>query len=156
MIKATFDNSDWIAEHVTQYLATNGENGHFIDVSAVGGKEGGTATLLLRTVGRKSGNTSIVPLIYGKFGDEYAIIASKGGSPAHPAWFLNMEAGCPVAAQVGSDKFEASWRLVEGEERQKVWDGMADAYPPYTDYAAATDRNIPVVLLKSAKVIEAL
>lgn len=156
MIKATFDNIDWVAEHVTQYLATNGENGHFIDMSAVGGKEGGTPALLLRTLGRKSGNTSIVPLIYGKFGDEYAIIASKGGAPAHPAWFLNMEAGGPVAIQVAGDKWEAGWRVAEGEERQKVWDGMVDIYPPYTDYAAATDRHIPVVLLKPVKSIESL
>ena len=155
MIKATFENPGFVAEHINLYLA-DGVAGHDIDMSAVGGKEGGTPSLLLRTVGRKTGNVSILPLIYGKFGDEYAIIASKGGSPAHPSWYFNMEAGGPMAVQVYNDKFEASWRVAEGDERQKVWDGMVDIYPPYTDYAAATDRTIPVVLLTPVKTIDRL
>lgn len=156
MIKATLANLDWFTEHLTQYLATNGENGHYIDMSEFGGKEGGTQTLLLRTVGRKSGKTSILPLIYGKFGDEYAVVGSNGGAPVHPAWVLNIKAGGPVAIQVIGDKSEASWRILEGEERQAVWDGMVDVYPPYTDYAKATERLIPVIMLKPVKAIEAL
>ncbi len=86
-------------------------------------------------------------LIYGKFGDDYAIIASKGGAPSHPGWFLNMEAADEVAFQVAEDHFTGSWRVAEGEERARIWAGMVDIYPPYTDYEAATSRRIPVVVL---------
>lgn len=147
MIIATFANTDWVGEHVRTYLETDGREGHFIDMSGVGGK-GPTQSLLLKTIGRKSGRELIVPLIYGKFGDEYAIIASKGGSPAHPAWFLNIEAAEEVAFQVAAEHFIGTWRVAEGEERDSVWAGMVDIYPPYADYAAATDRHIPVVMLK--------
>lgn len=148
MIKGTFDNMDWVGEHIRTYLETDGREGHDIDMEAVGGKPGATPSLLLKTIGRKSGQAHILPLIYGKFGDEYAIIASKGGAPAHPAWFLNIEASDEVAFQVKQDHFIGTWRVAEGDERDSVWAGMVDIYPPYTDYAEATDRHIPVVLLK--------
>ena len=146
MIKATADNVDWYAEHIRTYLETDGREGHYVDFSGLGGK-GPTQTLLLKTVGRKSGKVSIVPLIYGKFGDDYAIIASKGGAPSHPGWFLNMETADEVAFQVAEDHFTGSWRVAEGEERARIWAGMVDIYPPYTDYEAATSRRIPVVVL---------
>lgn len=155
MIKATFDNLDWVAEHARTYLETDGREGHYIDMSGVGGK-GPTQTLLLKTIGRKSGKPSVLPLIYGKFSEEYAIIASKGGAPAHPAWFLNIEAADEVAFQVAEDHFVGTWRVAEGDERESVWAGMVDIYPPYTDYKAATDRHIPVVLLKPTRKTERL
>lgn len=147
MIKATLDNADWFAEHIRTYLETDGREGHYIDLSGLGGK-GPTQSLLLKTIGRKTGRVSILPLIYGTFGDEYAIIASKGGAPAHPGWFLNLEAKDEVAFQVAQDHFVGTWRLAEGAERDRVWAAMVELYPPYTAYEAATTRHIPVVLLK--------
>jgi deazaflavin-dependent oxidoreductase (nitroreductase family) len=105
-------------------------------------------TLLLTTTGRKSGNALVLPLIYRPTGDGgYCIIASKGGAPAHPAWFLNLQADPNVHIQVANDKYDAVARVAEGEEREKLWQLMVDYYAPYTDYQAATDRQIPVVVL---------
>jgi deazaflavin-dependent oxidoreductase (nitroreductase family) len=140
---------DWIKEHVELYLQ-DGEAGHYWD-AALGGGEGMLTTLLLTTTGRKSGKSLVLPLIYRPTGDGgYCIIASKGGAPAHPAWFLNLEADPKVHVQVATDKFDAVARVAEGEERERLWQMMVDYYGPYTDYQAATERQIPVVVLDPA------
>ena len=137
---------DWIRTHVELYLK-DGEAGHLWDASEAGG-EGMLTTLLLYTTGRKSGKTSILPLIYRPTGDGgYCIIASKGGAPAHPAWYLNLAADPNVHLKVASEEFDAVARVAEGEERERLWQLMVDYYAPYTDYQAATDREIPVVVL---------
>ena len=140
---------DWIKEHVELYLQ-DGEAGHYWD-AALGGGEGMLTTLLLTSTGRKSGKSLVLPLIYRPTGDGgYCIIASKGGAPAHPAWFLNLEADPKVHVQVATDKFDAVARVAEGEERERLWQMMVDYYAPYTDYQAATERQIPVVVLDPA------
>ncbi len=137
---------DWIKTHLELYLA-DGEAGHLWDASDAGG-EGMLTTLLLFTTGRKSGRTSILPLLYRPTGDGgYCIIASKGGAPSHPAWYLNLEADPNVHLKVVNDEFDAVARVAEGEERERLWQLMVEFYPPYTDYQAATDRQIPVVVL---------
>ncbi len=137
---------DWIKEHVALYLR-DGEAGHYWDASLGGGK-GMLTTLLLTTTGRKSGKPSILPLIYRPTDSGgYCVIASKGGAAAHPAWYLNLEASPQVKVQVANEKFNAIARVAEGEEREKLWKLMADYYPPYNDYQAATQRKIPVVVL---------
>lgn len=137
---------DWIREHIELYLK-DGEAGHYWDAS-LGGGEGMLTTLLLTTVGRKSGKKLILPLIYRptKSGG-YCIIASKGGAPAHPAWYLNLDADPKVHIQVANDHYDAVARVAEGDERAELWQMMVDYYAPYTDYQAATDREIPVVVL---------
>lgn len=138
----------FIADHRASYLSSGGEEGHLIDMSHVG-VPGLTPTLLLGTVGRRSGNRLIAPLIYGCFGKEWVVIASKGGSPDHPAWFLNLREQPEVAFQVATQCFRATWREAEGEERARVWDYMGGIYPPYHDYQrTAGARRIPVVMLK--------
>jgi deazaflavin-dependent oxidoreductase (nitroreductase family) len=137
---------DWIKTHIELYLR-DGEAGHYWDASAAGG-EGLLTTLLLFTTGRKSGKTSILPLIYRPTGDGgYCIIASKGGAPEHPSWYLNLEADPNVHAKVANHEFDAVARVAEGEERERLWSLMVDYYAPYTDYQAATEREIPVVVL---------
>jgi len=137
----------WMSEHVNQYLA-DGEAGHLWDAS-LGGSEGLLTTLLLTTTGRKSGNKLIIPLIYRPTDDGgYCVIASKGGAPAHPAWFLNMQANQEIRLKVANDEFEAVARVAEGEERGRLWSMMQDYFAPYADYEAATDREIPVVVFK--------
>jgi len=113
-----------------------------------GGGEGMVATLLLTTVGRKSGLSLTLPLIYGKTDTGYCVIASKGGAPAHPAWFLNLEAQAEVHLQVVGEKFTAVARIAQGEERDKLWQQMVEIYAPYVSYQEATDRTIPVVVLE--------
>ena len=137
---------DWIRDHVELYLR-DGEAGHYWDASQAGG-EGSLTTLLLYTTGRKSGRQSILPLIYRPTGDGgFCIIASKGGAPSHPAWYLNLDADPNVRVQVATESFDALARVAEGEERERLWSMMVDYYAPYTDYQAATDRQIPVVVL---------
>jgi len=137
---------EWIREHVTLYLR-DGDAGHYWDAS-LGGGEGMLTTLLLFTRGRKSGKQSVLPLIYRPTGNGgYCIIASKGGAPAHPAWFLNLQAEPRVKIQVATQTYEAVARVAEGDERDRLWQMMVDYYAPYTDYQAATERQIPVVVL---------
>lgn len=137
---------DRIKQHLSVYLA-DGEAGHLWNVS-LGSGEGMVTTLLLTTTGRKSGKQLVIPLIYRPTGDGgYCVIASKGGAPSHPAWFLNLEAEPNVDVQIANDKFKAISRIAEGEERIRLWNVMVDYYAPYTDYQAATERQIPVVIL---------
>ena len=95
-----------------------------------------------------------LPLIYGDTGGEVVIIASKGGADVHPAWYLNITAGGPVAFQIGGQAFSATWREPQGAEYAEVWAFMAKLYPPYTAYQAGTSRKIPIVMLKADKAIE--
>jgi len=138
---------DWIKNHVSRYLATNGEDGYLWDAS-IGGGKGLVPTLLLSTVGRKSGKVLTLPLIFGRAGADYVIVASKGGAPAHPAWYLNLEANPEVKVQVKAEKLTARAHTVQGAERAGLWAKMVEIYGPYAQYQAKTDRQIPVVVLK--------
>lgn len=136
----------WIKDHIAVYLQ-DGEAGHYWDAS-LGGGQGMLTTLLLTTTGRKSGKPSLLPLIYRPTDSGgYCVIASKGGAPAHPAWYLNLEAEPKVQIQVATQKLNAVARVAEGEEREQLWQLMVDYYGPYTDYQKATQRQIPVVVL---------
>jgi deazaflavin-dependent oxidoreductase (nitroreductase family) len=141
--------NDVVRPHVKLYLE-DPERARLWDSTPFGGP-GILPCLLLVTRGRKTGKTSMLPLIYGEFGDAFVIIASKGGAPAHPAWYLNLEAEPECEIQVGNDHHRIRARTAEGEEREKLWRLMADIYPPYNDYqVAAADRLIPVVVLEPA------
>lgn len=139
--------TDWMQEHLERYLKTNGAEGHLMDVTAYGGKPD-TPTLLLTTTGRKSGKAITLPLIYGKDGANYVVVGSKGGAPAHPAWYLNLTALPKVDVQVMDRKFHAVARTASGTERQRLWQQMADLYPPYNDFQKLTARELPVVVLE--------
>ncbi|HEY6644659.1 nitroreductase family deazaflavin-dependent oxidoreductase [Povalibacter sp.] len=136
----------WIVDHLHRY-AESPEKGHLWDATAVGG-HADTPTLLLTTTGRKSGRQLTMPLIYGRDGDRYVIVASKGGAPQHPAWYLNLQANPEVTLQVIRDKFPAVARTATGEERERLWKMMSAIYPPYPSYQERTDREIPVVVLE--------
>jgi deazaflavin-dependent oxidoreductase (nitroreductase family) len=138
---------DWIRDHVARYLDTDGADGYLWDASLGGGK-GMIATLLLTTVGRKSGQTLTLPLIFGRSGPNYVVVASKGGAPAHPAWYLNLQANPEVQVQVKAEKFKARAVTAGPEERAALWTKMVEIYEPYAQYQAKTEREIPVVLLK--------
>ena len=129
---------DWVQEHMRNYLATDGADGHIWR---------GVPTLLLTTTGSKSGAERMLPLIYGTDGDEYIIIASKGGYQDHPAWYTNLVAQPQVHVQVAADKFAATATTITDDRRQKLWDIMAEIWPPYIEYQQKTDRQIPVVVL---------
>jgi deazaflavin-dependent oxidoreductase (nitroreductase family) len=137
---------DWIKNHLARYIATDGAEGYLWDASLGGGK-GLVPTLLLTTIGRKSGNALTLPLIFGRSGPNYVIVASKGGSPTHPAWYLNLQANPEVQVQVKAEKFTARTHTAEGTERALLWPKMVEIYEPYEQYQAKTDRQIPVVVL---------
>ncbi len=91
-------------------------------------------TLLLSTIGRKSGRVLQLPLIFGQSGRDYVVVASKGGAPRIRAWYLNLEANPEVQVQVKADKFKAIAHTANAEERAKLWPLMVDIYGPYADY----------------------
>lgn len=126
-------------EHVRRYLETNGEVGHDWN---------GVPALLLTTKGRKTGEDRTSALIYGRLNDAYVVIASMGGAPTHPMWFLNLVATPEVTSQVGADRFAARARVAEGEERIAGWEEMVEIWPNYDVYQSRTDRVIPVVILE--------
>lgn len=140
-----FGEIPWIKEH-TELYRSDPEKARMWDSTPLGGP-GLLPTLLLTTTGRKSGEPRALPLIYGEHGSSYVIIASKGGWPAHPAWFLNLEAKAECNLMVGAKAVKAKARVAEGDERTKLWAQMAEIYPPYNEYQEKTERQIPVVVL---------
>jgi deazaflavin-dependent oxidoreductase (nitroreductase family) len=128
-------------EHVRRYQETGGEMGH--------DWKKGSSVLLLKTKGRKSGQERIHPLIYREDEGRYVIVASRGGDSKHPAWYLNLRDDPAVGVQVKDDVFDATARTIEpGEERDRLWEKMAEAWPDYDNYQARTDRQIPIVVLE--------
>jgi len=127
-------------EHVRSYRETGGELGH-------DWKEG-TSVLLLTTRGRKSGEERTTPLIYGTAGEDYVIVASKGGADEPPAWYVNLEADPDVEVQVLDDVFPARARTATPDEKPQLWESMLREWPHYAEYQEQTDREIPVVLLQ--------
>ncbi len=144
-----FSQIPWIAEHIALYRS-DPEKAHLWDSTPLGGP-GPLPTLLLTTKGRKSGEPRSLPLIYGEAGEGYVVIASKGGMPNHPIWFLNLEAEPRCELMVGPKQVFARARVAEGEERERLWKRMAALYPPYEEYQErAGARRIPVVVLEPA------
>jgi deazaflavin-dependent oxidoreductase (nitroreductase family) len=137
---------DWIKNHVSRYLASDGADGYMWDASLGGGK-GLVPTLLLTTTGRKSGNALTLPLIFGHFGSNYVVVASKGGAPTHPSWYLNLQTNPEVRVQVKAEKFTARAHTADAAERATLWPKMVEIYGPYAQYQTKTDRQIPVVVL---------
>ena len=128
------------SDHVRSYRETGGELGH-------DWKEG-TSILLLTTRGRKSGEKRTTPLIYGKSGDDYVVVASKGGADEPPAWYVNLEADPVVEVQVLDDTFPVRARTATPDEKPELWKQMVGEWSHYDDYQERTDREIPVVVLE--------
>jgi deazaflavin-dependent oxidoreductase (nitroreductase family) len=78
------------------------------------------------------------------------VVASKGGAPEHPAWYLNLEANPEVEVQVKGDKMRARARTATREEKQKLWPIMTSEWPDYDRYQERTEREIPLVILEPA------
>lgn len=128
-------------EHVKRYEETDGAEGH---------EWQGTTALILTTRGRKSGEARRTPLIYQRRGDDVLIVASRGGAPEPPAWYLNLSDDPEVGVQIGDDRFTARARTATEQERPELWPIMTAAWPAYDEYQTRTDRPIPVVVLERA------
>ncbi|GAA0488502.1 nitroreductase [Paractinoplanes deccanensis] len=130
------------APHVARYLETDGEDGfHW---------RNGTEILILFTKGRKSGEERSHALIFREHGDDYLVVASKGGTDAPPAWFVNLQADPEVEVQIKGDRFPARARVATPAEKPEMWATMAEVWPDYDEYQKKTDREIPVVVLERA------
>jgi deazaflavin-dependent oxidoreductase (nitroreductase family) len=138
--KQVFDSpTRWVAQHVRRYVETGGRQGH---------RWNGVDTLLLTTRGRKSGKLRRTALIYGRDGDRYLVVASRGGAKKHPAWYLNLSETPEVEVQVGADTFRARALTATAREKPRLWRLMASIWPEYDGYQARTQRDIPVVILE--------
>ena len=146
---------NWTQTHLELYRRTNGAEGHLVDFTRAGGPVE-TPCLILKTTGRRSGEARMLPLIYGKDRDRFVIVASKGGAPAHPSWFLNLQAQPSVEFQVIDKTYRGVAKAAEGAERERLFAMMAGVYPPYTEYQTRTERRIPVVILEPTEEIESL
>ncbi|ASR02901.1 nitroreductase family deazaflavin-dependent oxidoreductase [Gordonia rubripertincta] len=104
--------------------------------------------VLFTTTGAKSGKKRYVPLMRVEENGKYAMVASKGGAPEHPAWYFNVKANPAVTVQDGTEVKELTAREISGDERAHWWELAVAAYPPYAEYQTKTDREIPVFILE--------
>lgn len=114
----------------------------------LGGKLMGVPCLLLTTTGRKSGRARTTPLMYLPDGDDLVIVASFGGSPQHPVWFLNLRAHPEAEVQAGREHRNVVAHVTDDEDRGRLWPRLVEMYKSYADYQTRTTRKIPVVRLK--------
>jgi deazaflavin-dependent oxidoreductase (nitroreductase family) len=129
-------------EHVERYQETGGAEGYEW--------RNGTTILLLHTTGRKSGEERVHPLIFREWEGAYLIVASKGGDPKPPEWYLNLQENPDVTIEIKDDIFKATARTATPAEKPAMWQHMVDAWPDYSNYQKKTDRDIPVVVLERA------
>jgi deazaflavin-dependent oxidoreductase (nitroreductase family) len=104
--------------------------------------------LLLTTTGRKTGARRRTALIYGRDGADFLIVASKGGAPDHPVWYLNLMADPRAEIQVGADVMAVEATTLDGEDRDRAWSIMTKIWPAYDTYQTKTDRQIPIIRLR--------
>jgi len=124
--------------HSAVYRATRG---------LVGGRIKGPVLLLI-TAGRKTGRSRTTPLLYLTKQPGWAVIASYGGYPRHPQWWLNLKANPMAVLQIKSAKISVRAREASGDERDQLWLEFVSMYPGYTEYEQRTNRRFPIVVLE--------
>ncbi|MDR8413228.1 nitroreductase family deazaflavin-dependent oxidoreductase [Nonomuraea sp. 3-1Str] len=129
----------WVARHVRSYAESGGARGHLFH---------GAPTLLITTIGRRSGLPRRTALIYGRDAGRYLLVASNGGADVHPLWFHNVLAEPRVTVQVGAEVFDAVARPAAEDERDRLWETMTGLWPQYTAYQRKTSRRIPIVVVQ--------
>jgi deazaflavin-dependent oxidoreductase (nitroreductase family) len=125
-------------EHTKKYRETDGEVGYMWN---------GAPVLLLTYTGRRSRKQRTTPLIFGRDGDDYLIVASMGGMPRHPWWYVNLEANPEAEIQVKADRIPVTARTATPDEKPRLWKIVNEVWPNYDEYQSRTDREIPVVVL---------
>jgi deazaflavin-dependent oxidoreductase (nitroreductase family) len=112
------------------------------------GRIGKAPVLLLTTRGRKTGKQRTTPLLYVAYGDALVVVASNGGAPRHPAWYLNLQAEPEIDVQVGREQRAVRAREATEEERTQLWAQLVAVYRGYEGYAQKANRTIPIVVLE--------
>ena len=128
----------WMQNHIDEFRANGGKLG--------GGFEG-QPVLLLTTTGRKSGEPRTAPMMYLQEDGRLYVFASKGGAPTNPHWYQNLVANPNVTVELGTERFGATARPLDREERDRVYAKQVELYPQFGEYETKTDRTIPVVEL---------
>jgi deazaflavin-dependent oxidoreductase (nitroreductase family) len=130
--------SKWVNDQVEAYERSGGQEANTL-------LDTGLPVIIVTMRGNKSGDLRKIALMRVEHNGEYALVASKGGAPKHPVWYYNLVAHPDeVVIQDGPEPFEATVRLVTGDERAQWWERGVAAYPPYAEYQTRTDREIPV------------
>jgi deazaflavin-dependent oxidoreductase (nitroreductase family) len=131
--------NDWNTAIIEEFRANGGEvKGHQFP---------GSPLLLLHTTGAKSGKEHVNPAAYIMEGDQYVIIASMAGAPKHPDWYYNLLANPTVTVEAGTERFQATAKVVDEPERTRLYNKMAAVRPSFTEYQKKTTRVIPVIAL---------
>ena len=130
--------AQWVRDQVEAYERSGGTEANTL-------RETGLPIIIVTTLGVKSGKIRKIPLMRVEHDGEYALVASKGGAPSHPVWYYNLKDNkSPIEIQDGPAPEEFDVREVGGEERAQWWERAVAAFPPYAEYQAKTDRQIPV------------
>ena len=140
-LEGEYEPSPWepIAEQVRQYEESGGTEGSLLE---------GKPCVILTTRGRKSGKLRKTPLMRVERDGTYAVVASMGGAPDHPVWYLNLVDDPEVTLQDEGNVMDLTARTATAEEKKDWWPTCCEAWPPYADYQASTDRDIPVIILE--------
>ena len=142
MTSASPDANDWNRSVIQEFRANNGK---------VGGNFAGAPLLLLHTIGARSGQERVNPMMYMDLGEgRVAVFASKAGAPTHPDWYHNLVANPEVTAEIGTEVGRFRARTATNEEREPIWAKQKHDYPGFAGYEAKTSRQIPVVILDPA------
>ncbi len=130
----------WVREQVETYERSGGTEGTTL-------MDTGIPVIVVTTRGKKSGNLRKNPVMRVEHDGTYALVASKGGAPTHPEWYLNILADPEaVMIQDGPDRFDVTVHEATGAEREEWWERAVAAFPPYAEYQEKTDRHIPVLV----------
>jgi deazaflavin-dependent oxidoreductase (nitroreductase family) len=135
----TTDYNEFNRKLIEEYRANGGK---------VSGMFAGAPLLLLTTTGARSGQPRVAPLAYTTDNDRMVVIASKGGAPTHPDWFYNVRSNPDVTVELGAEAFPARATILQGAERQRLFDQMAAQMPNFAEYQRNTTRQIPVIVLE--------
>jgi deazaflavin-dependent oxidoreductase (nitroreductase family) len=130
--------AEWVRNQVAEYESSGGQRANTL-------MDTGLPIVIVTTRGNRSGKIRKTALMRVEHDGEYALVASKGGAPAHPVWYYNLIADPEaVMIQDGPEPLDVVVRQVSGDERATWWDRAVAAYPPYAEYQTKTVRQIPV------------
>ena len=133
------DVNDWNTQIIQEFRENNGN---------VGGNFEGAPMVLLNTTGAKTGKSRTNPLVALVVDDRVFIFASKAGAPTNPDWYHNIIANPRVTIEQGTEHYEAEASVVQGAERDRLFEIQKERMPGFADYEAGTDREIPVIELQ--------
>jgi deazaflavin-dependent oxidoreductase (nitroreductase family) len=132
--------NDWNTNIIEEFRTNEGR---------VGGPFEGAPILLMHHKGAKSGIERVNPLAYQPIDENtWAVFGSKGGAPTNPDWYYNVQANPRGLAEIGTETIDVTFRVAEGDERERIWEKQKHLMPPFAQYEEKTDRQIPVVILE--------